>query len=42
MPEILYQEFPNQRRFGVELEVSNNISKQEIGVIINEYEFFFS
>jgi len=42
MPEILYQEFPNQRRFGVELEVSNNISKQEIGVIINEYEFFYS
>jgi hypothetical protein len=41
MRQISYQEFPNQRRFGVELEVSNNLSKQEIGGIINEYEFFY-
>jgi hypothetical protein len=42
MRDILYKEFSPNRRFGVELEVSNNLSKQDIGDIVNEYEILYS
>lgn len=42
MGKIIYQEFPNQRRFGVELEVSNNLSKQQLGKIVTDYEDIYS
>lgn len=39
---LCYKDFPTKRRFGVELEVSNNFSKQIIGDIVNEFEFLYS
>lgn len=38
MRQCSYICFPNQRRFGVELEVSNNVTKQQIGEAIKEFE----
>lgn len=38
MRQYGYFGFPNQRRFGVELEVSNNVTKQQIGEAIKEFE----
>lgn len=38
MRPIKYQEYPAQRRFGVEIELSNNRTKQEIGSGLNEFE----
>jgi len=42
MRQIIFREFPSQRRFGVELEVSNNLSKKQIGKIVNEYESIYN
>lgn len=41
MQQIIYQEFPENRKFGIELEVSNNLTKQQIGSIINDFEDFY-
>jgi hypothetical protein len=41
MYQINYKEYPAFRRFGVELELSNNLSKQAIGIILGDYESFF-
>jgi hypothetical protein len=38
MRKIAYQEFPSCRRFGVELEVSNNLTKSKIGKILKKFE----
>lgn len=38
MRAIHYREFSSQRRFGVELELSNNLTKQEIGKALADYE----
>ena len=38
MRKIAYKEFPSFRRFGVELEVSNNLSKQRIGKVLKKFE----
>lgn len=38
MRPIQYREYPAHRRFGVELELSNNRTKQEIGSGLNQYE----
>lgn len=38
MLSVLCKEFPQTRRFGVELELSNNLTKKEIGDILVEYE----
>ena len=41
MRNLIYQEFPKKRRFGVEFELSNNLSKNDIGAIVDQYEFFY-
>ena len=41
MSQFTYQEFPEKRRFGVEIEVSNNISKKDLGNVIEEYETIY-
>lgn len=38
MLHIEYREFPDDRRFGVELELSNNLSKEEIGKCLVDFE----
>lgn len=40
MRQIEYCELPS-RRFGVEIEVSNNLSKQDLGNILVDFENFF-
>jgi len=40
--QIIYKYFPNERRFGIELELSNNITKKQLGFIINEYENIYN
>lgn len=42
MQQYSYFEFPNQRRFGVELEVSNNVTKHFIGEAIKSFEKTYS
>jgi hypothetical protein len=42
MRQIIFRELPPQRRFGVELEVSNNLSKKQIGQIVNDYESIYN
>ena len=41
MNQFVYQEFPKKRRFGIELEVSNNLSKQQLGEVIRDYEIIY-
>lgn len=38
MRRVIYKDFPQKRRFGVELEVSNNLTKSDIGKAITEFE----
>lgn len=39
---VAYKEFCQNRRFGVELEISNNLTKQDLGNIVNDYENTYS
>jgi hypothetical protein len=38
MRRVIYKELPSNRRFGVELELSNNLSKSEIGDALKQFE----
>jgi hypothetical protein len=38
MQNLVYRETSSDRRFGVEYEVSNNLSKKEIGKIVSQFE----
>ena len=38
MQNLVYRETSSNRRFGVEYEVSNNLSKKEIGKIVSQFE----
>jgi hypothetical protein len=40
MRQLIYNEL-SKRRFGVEIEVSNNVTKQQIGQAIQEYEITY-
>lgn len=42
MRDIKYREITETRRFGVELEVSNNLLKEEIGTIMSDFEKIYS
>ncbi len=42
MDHIKFREMSNQRRFGIELELSNNLSKITIGQILSEFEEKYS
>lgn len=39
--QVGYRVLPSQRRFGVELEVSNNLSKKALAEIVESYEFWY-
>ncbi len=36
--QVVYRSLPSRRKFGVELEVSNNITKQYLGRAVEQYE----
>lgn len=38
MRQIVYKEFPHNRKFGVELELSNNVNKKDIGYFLRYFE----
>jgi hypothetical protein len=38
MPRVSYKELPRRRRFGVELELSNNVQKTDIGSYLTDFE----
>lgn len=38
MRRVIYKELPSNRRFGVELELSNNLTKSEIGDALKQFE----
>jgi hypothetical protein len=39
--QVIFKNTPHNRKFGVELEVSPNIHKSQIGVMLEDYEMFY-